>query len=113
MSLQQEEQFQQQLSLLEEAEEELKFHLRSLEQLHAELATIAQLKQQLQQESLSTEEEHILAQWPQRKRKLEQLRYGRSQRSKQQPSVVIFIVLAISMLSFIYGVMEKMWLSSL
>ncbi|MFJ8087636.1 AAA family ATPase [Lysinibacillus sp. NPDC095746] len=108
VSLQQEEQFQQQLSLLEEVEEELKFHLRSLEQLHAELDTIAQLKQQLQQESLSTEEEHILAQWPQRKRKLEQLRYGRSQRSKQQqPSVVIFIVLAISMLSFIYGVMEK------
>lgn len=108
VSLQQEEQFQQQLSLLEEAEEELKFHLRSLEQLHAELDTIAQLKQQLQQESLSTEEEHILAQWPQRKRKLEQLRFGRSQRSKQQqPSVFILIVLAISMLSFIYGVMEK------
>ncbi len=107
VSLQQEEQFQQQLSLLEEAEEELKFHLRSLEQLQAELATIAQLKQQLQQESLSKEEEHILAQWPQRKRKLEQLRYGRSQRSKQQPSVFIFMVLAISMLSFIYGVMEK------
>ncbi|PJO41517.1 ATP-binding protein [Lysinibacillus xylanilyticus] len=108
VSLQQEEQFQQQLSLLEEAEEELKFHLRSIEQIHAELDTIAQLKQQLQQESLSTEEEHILAQWPQRKRMLEQLRYGRSQRSKQQqPSVFIFIVLAISMLAFIYGVMEK------
>jgi len=108
VSLQQEEQFQQQLSLLEEAEEELKFHLRSIEQIHAELDIIAQLKQQLQQESLSTEEEHILAQWPQRKRMLEQLRYGRSQRSKQQqPSVFIFIVLAISMLAFIYGVMEK------
>ncbi|QPQ29299.1 ATP-binding protein [Lysinibacillus sp. JNUCC 51] len=108
VSLQQEEQFQQQLSLLEESEEELKFHLRSIEQIHAELDTIAQLKQQLQQESLSTEEEHILAQWPQRKRVLEQLRYGRSQRSKQQqPSVFIFIVLAISMLVFIYGVMEK------
>ncbi|MGE7673591.1 AAA family ATPase [Lysinibacillus sp. NPDC094403] len=108
VSLQQEEQFQRQLSLLEEAEEELKFHLRSLEQIHAELDTIAQLKQQLQQESLSTEEEHILAQWPQRKRKLDQLRYGRSQRSKQQqPNVFIFIVLAISVLSFIYGVMEK------
>ncbi|MDM5250212.1 AAA family ATPase [Lysinibacillus sp. G4S2] len=108
VSLQQEEQFQRQLSLLEEAEEELKFHLRSLEQIHAELDTIAQQKQQLKQESLSTEEEHILAQWPQRKRKLDQLRYGRSQRSKQQqPSVFIFIVLAISVLSFIYGVFEK------
>ncbi len=49
VSLQQEEQFQQQLSLLEEAEEELKFHLRSIEQIHAELDIIAQLKQQLQQ----------------------------------------------------------------
>ncbi|MFJ6209843.1 AAA family ATPase [Lysinibacillus sp. NPDC092081] len=108
VSLQQEEQFQQQLSLLEEAEAELKFQLRSVEQLHAELDTIAQLKQQLQQESLSTEEEHILAEWPQRKRKLEQLRFGRSQRSKQQqPSIFIFIVLALSVLSFIYGVMEK------
>ncbi len=108
VSLQQEEQFQQQLSLLEEAEEELKFHLRSLEQLHAELETIAQLQQQLHQESLTTEEEHILAQWPQRKRKLEQLRYGRSQRSKQQqPSIFIFIVFAISVLSCIYGVMER------
>lgn len=108
VSLQQEEQFQQQLTLLEEAEEELTFHLRSLEQLHAELDTIAQRKEQLQMESLSTEEEHILAQWPQRKRKLEQLRYGRSQRSKQQqPNVFIFIVLAISMLSFFYGILEK------
>ncbi|WP_374965299.1 AAA family ATPase [Lysinibacillus sp. RS5] len=108
VSLQQEEQFQRQLSLLEEAEEELKFHLRSLEQVHAELDTIAQQQQQLKQESLSTEEEHILAQWPQRKRKLEQLRLGRSQRSKQQqPSVFIFIMLAISVLAFIYGVLEK------
>lgn len=108
VSLQQEEQFQQQLTLLEEAEEELTFHLRSLEQLHAELDTIAQRQEQLQMESLSTEEEHILAQWPQRKRKLEQLRYGRSQRSKQQqPNVFIFIVLAISMLSFFYGILEK------
>ncbi|KOS64028.1 AAA family ATPase [Lysinibacillus sp. FJAT-14222] len=108
VSLQQEEQFQRQLSLLEEAEEDLKFHLRSLEQIHAELDTIAQQKQQLKQESLSAEEEHILAQWPQRKRKLEQLHYGKSQRSKQQqPSIFIFIVLAISVLSFIYGVLEK------
>ncbi|MFJ7733476.1 AAA family ATPase [Lysinibacillus sp. NPDC097231] len=108
VSLQQEEHFQRQLSLLQETEEELKFHLRSLEQIHAELDTVAQQKQQLQQEALSTEEEHILAQWPHCKRKLEQLRNVRSKRSKQQqPSVFIFIVLAICILAFIYGVFEK------
>ena len=108
VSLQQEEQFQRQLSLLEKAEEELKFHLRSLEQIHIELDSIAQHKQRLQQEALTAEEEHILAQWPQRKRKLEQLRHVRSQRSKQkQSSALIWILLAISICSIIYGVFGK------
>ncbi|MGA3678442.1 hypothetical protein, partial [Lysinibacillus agricola] len=47
--LQQEEQFQRQLSLLEETEEELTFHLHSLEQVHAELDAIARQQQQVEQ----------------------------------------------------------------
>ncbi len=68
VSLQQEEQFQHQLSILLKTEEELKFHLHSIEQIHAELDGIARQRKQLEQESLTTEEEHILAQWPQRKK---------------------------------------------
>lgn len=108
VSLQQEQQFQLQLSKLEEAEDELKFHLRSLEQVHLELETIAKQKQRLMQESLTNEEEHILAQWPQQKRKLEQLRAAKSQRSKQQqPHYFSWLVLLIGLLSLIYGVFEK------
>ncbi|WP_155593946.1 ATP-binding protein [Lysinibacillus cavernae] len=108
VSLQQEQQFQLQLSKLEEAEEELKFHLRSLEQVHLELDAIAQQKQRLVQESLTNEEEHILAQWPQQKRKLEQLRAIKSQRTKQQqPHYFIWLVLLIGLLSLAYGLFEK------
>lgn len=108
VSLQQEQQFQLQLSKLEEAEEELKFHLRSLEQVHLELDAIAKQKQQLMRESLTSEEEHILAQWPQQKRRLEQLRSAKSQRSKQkQPHDFIWLVLLICFMSFAYGVFEK------
>ena len=108
VSLQQEQQFQLQLSKLEEAEEELKFHLRSLEQVHLELDAIAKQKQQLMRESLTSEEEHILAQWPQQKRRLEQLRSAKSQRSKQKrPHDFIWLVLLICFMSFAYGVFEK------
>ena len=108
VSLQQEQQFQLQLSKLEEAEEELKFHLRSLEQVHLELDAIAKQKQQLMHESLTSEEEHILAQWPQQKRRLEQLRVAKSQRSKQKkPHDFIWLVLLIGFMSFAYGVFEK------
>lgn len=108
VSLQQEQQFQLQLGKLEEAEEELKFHLRSLEQVHLELDAIAKQKQRVMQESLTSEEEHILAQWPQQKRKLEQLRTAKSLRSKQkQPHYFIWLVLLIGFMSFAYGVFEK------
>ncbi len=108
VSLQQEQQFQFQLSKLEDAEEELKFHLRSLEQVHLEIDAITKQKQRLVQESLTSEEEHILAQWPQQKRRLEQLRAAKSQRSKQtQPPYFIWLILLIGLLSFAYGVFEK------
>lgn len=110
VSLQQEEQFQRQLTVLHEAEEELKSYLQSLERIHEELDSIARQKKQLQQESLSAEEEHILAKWPQRKGRLEQLRHVRSQRSKQkQPMLFVMLVLAISIVALIYGVLEKNW----
>ncbi|QAS57364.1 hypothetical protein C7B90_20285 [Lysinibacillus fusiformis] len=108
VSLQQEQQFQQQLQKLEEAEDELKFHLRSLEQIHQELDAITQQKQRLNQESLTKEEEHILAQWPQQKRRLEQLRAAKSQRTKQrQPNYFSWMILLIGLLSFVYGVIQK------
>ncbi|QDQ00113.1 AAA family ATPase [Lysinibacillus fusiformis] len=108
VSLQQEEQFQHQLSILLKTEEELKFHLRSIEQIHDELDGIARQKKQLEQESLTTQEEHILAQWPQRKRKIEQLRQARSQRSKQQqPILFIIFAFVISLFALIYGVWQK------
>lgn len=110
VSLQQEEQFQRQLTVLHEAEEELKSYLQSLERIHEELDSIARQKKQLQQESLSAEEEHILAKWPQRKGRLEQLRHVQSQRSKQkQPMLFVMLVLAISIVALIYGVLEKNW----
>lgn len=110
VSLQQEEQFQRQLTVLNEAEEELKFYLQSLERIHEELDSISRQKKHLQQESLTAEEEHILAQWPQRKRRLEQLRHVKSQRSKQkQPTLFVILVLAISIVALIYGVLEKNW----
>ncbi|MFJ5767919.1 AAA family ATPase [Lysinibacillus sp. NPDC093210] len=110
VSLQQEEQFQRQLTVLTEAEEELKFYLQSLERIHEELDSISRQKKHLQQESLTAEEEHILAQWPQRKRRLEQLRHVKSQRSKQkQPTFLVILVIAISIVALIYGVLEKNW----
>jgi uncharacterized protein YhaN len=110
VSLQQEEQFQRQLTVLNEAEEELKFYLQSLERIHEELDSISRQKKHLQQESLTAEEEHILAQWPQRKRRLEQLRQVKSQRSKQkQPTFLVILVIAISIVALIYGVLEKNW----
>lgn len=110
VSLQQEEQFQRQLTVISTAEEELKFYLQSLEQIHEELDSIARQKKRLEQESLTAEEEHILAQWPQRKRRLEQLRHVKSQRSKpKQPTLFIFLVLAISIVAVLYGVLEKNW----
>ncbi|WP_312507309.1 AAA family ATPase [Lysinibacillus sp.] len=108
VSLQQEQQFQFQLSKLQDAEEELKFHLRSLEQVHLEIDAIAKQKQRIVQESLTSEEEHILAQWPQQKRRLEQLRAAKSLRNKQsQPLYFIWLILLIGLLSFAYGVFEK------
>ncbi|MFJ7369229.1 AAA family ATPase [Lysinibacillus sp. NPDC098008] len=108
VSLQQEEQFQQQLSMLEEAKIELQFYERSMEQVHIDLDAIAKQQQQLKQESLTQEEEHILAQWPQRKRQLEQLRAEKWQRAKQQqPHYVIWLVCMVGLLSFVYGVLEK------
>jgi len=108
VSLQQEQQFQHQLKKLEEAEEELKFHLRSLEQVHHELDAITQQKQRLKRESLTKEEEHILAQWPQQKRRLEQLRAAKSQRTKhKQPDIFFWMVLFIGLLSFAYGIFQK------
>ncbi|MET4562917.1 uncharacterized protein YhaN [Lysinibacillus parviboronicapiens] len=108
VSLQQEEQFQHQLSILLKTEEELKFHLHSIEQIHAELDGIARQRKQLEQESLTTEEEHILAQWPQRKKRLEQLRHVKLQRSKQkQPASLLFFVLVICLFVLLYGVWQK------
>ncbi|MGN4127337.1 AAA family ATPase [Lysinibacillus sphaericus] len=108
VSLQQEEKFQQQLSVLQETEEELKFHLHAIEQIHVELDGIARQKKQFEQESLTTEEQHILAQWPQQKRRLEQLRQARSQRTKQkQPTLFIFFTLVISLLAVLYGAWQK------
>ncbi|QTB13039.1 AAA family ATPase [Lysinibacillus sphaericus] len=108
VSLQQEQQFQQQLKRLEEAEDELKFHLHSLEQVHQALDAITQQKQRLKQESLTKEEEHILAQWPQQKRRLEQLRAAKSQRTKQrQPNYFSLMILLIGLLSFVYGIFQK------
>lgn len=95
---------------LEEAEDELKFHLHSLEQVHQALDAITQQKQRLKQESLTKEEEHILAQWPQQKRRLEQLRAAKSQRTKQrQPNYFSLMILLIGLLSFVYGIFQKMW----
>ncbi|KOS71620.1 hypothetical protein AEA09_01115 [Lysinibacillus contaminans] len=108
VSLQQEEQYQKQLVALNDAEEELKFHLRTLEQTHEELETIAGQKKQYTHEALTADEEHILAQWPQQQKKLEQLRHSRSQRSKQkQPVLLLFIALVMSLLATMYGVSQK------
>ncbi|MFJ7738604.1 AAA family ATPase [Lysinibacillus sp. NPDC097287] len=108
VSLQQEEEYQQQLVALIDAEEELKFHLRTLEQTHEELEAIAGQKKQYAQDALTADEEHILAKWPQQQKKLEQLRQMRSQRSKQkQPVLLIFVALVMSLLAAVYGVSQK------
>lgn len=108
VSLQQEEEFQQHLVALQDAEEELKFHLRTLEQTHEELETIARQKKQYIHEALTPDEEHILAQWPQQQKKLEQLRQSRSYRSKQKQSVLFVVVaLVMSILAAFYGVSQK------
>lgn len=108
VSLQQEEQYQKQLVALQDAEEELKFHLRTLEQTHEELETIARQKKQYVHEALTADEEHILAEWPQQQKKLEQLRQSRSHRSKQkQPVFLLFVALVMSILAALYGVSQK------
>ncbi len=110
VSLQQEEQFQRHLTVLSTTEEELKFYLQSLEQIHEELDSITRQKKQLQQEALTAEEEHILAQYLQKKRRLEQLRHVPLQRSKpKQPILFIYLVLALSIVAVVYGVVEKNW----
>ncbi len=108
VSLQQEEQFQQQLSILEEAQTEQQFYLRSMEQVHIDLDNMAKQQQRLKQESLTQEEEHILTQWPRQKHQLEQLRADKWQRAQQQQShYVIWLACVIGLLATIYGVMEK------
>ena len=108
VSLQQEDQYQQQLVALNDAEGEFKFHLRTLEQTHEDLEAIAGQKKQYAHEALTAEEEHILAKWPQQQKKLEQLRQVKSQRSKsKQPVLLIVIALVIILLSVMFGVSQK------
>ena len=110
VSLQQEEQYQQQLASLQDTEEELKFHLRSLEQTQDELEILAEQKKEQAKQTLTTEEEHILAKWPQQEKELEQFRQMRSNRSKQkQPLFLLFVAFAMSILAAIYGVSQKNW----
>lgn len=108
VSLQQEEQYQQHLVVLQDTEEELKFHLRTLEQTQDELEIISEKKKEQAKQALTTDEEHILAQWSQQEKKLEQLRQKRANRSKQkQPLLLIFVVFVMSTLIVIYGIAQK------
>ena len=107
VSLQQEDHYQQQLVAVNDAEEELTFHLRTLEQIHEDLEAIARQKKQYAHEALTAEEQHILAQWPQQQKRLEQLRQVRSQRSEQKQPVLLFIALVISLLALAFGVSQK------
>ena len=110
VSLQQEEQYQQQLVVLQNTEEELKFHLRTLEQTQDDLDIISEQKKGQAKQTLTTEEEHILAQWSQQEKKLEQLRQKRSNRSKQkQPLFILFVAFAMSIVAAIYGVSQGNW----
>ncbi|MEG0258789.1 MAG: AAA family ATPase [Lysinibacillus sp.] len=110
VSLQQEQQFQEPLLELQEAEAQLQFHLHSLEQNREELEHNTIRQQQLKQDFLSVEEERIVAEWPYKKQRLERLRQTSQSRMQQkQPTIFILISIVISLVAVFFGVAQKNW----